>query len=163
MIYFLQRLRTIVLYSLALCLLLPAAAQAQQFETGYFSLELPSGWSIIEEGDVLIGNAPGDDTVFNITLTAVEELNLEKQVKEQAEGNSVKKIGPGYAYEDETGARYWIFGDQYAFGEFRTIQSSDELPGIIASLKATGHAPLGAAEVLKAANAPDVIAWLQFK
>ena len=155
--------RIIAVAIFALFLFYPLAAQAEKAELSYFSLELPAGWTAHEEGDLVILSTSDGETPLSIFLIAVEELDLEAQVEETAEGNTTSKLGVGYVCEDDTKARYWMFGANSAFIGFRSPETTPEVAAIIASLKSSEQAPLGTDEVFKAANDPQVIDWLMFK
>ena len=163
MFRYLTHIRASVFLSLVFCLLAPGFASAEKAEAEDFNAELPKGWVHEAGGDFIVFCDPDGEGILFVTLKAVEELDLPQMAKEQADGQPVKKLNNGYAYENANGGRYWIVGHEAAFGEFHTVKAHADIPKILASLRAENAAPFDVDRVFKEVNAPEVLDWLMFK
>ncbi len=134
-------------------------------DVGDYSVQTPKDWMFSQEESMTAFRAPEDAHSILVLTTMYENGKLDAIIKEQAGKNTeVRKQpdGRSYMYEDASGSRVW--GMLSKNGQFCEITVENEFEGtgaFLASMKPGDDAP-GMKDVIKAANSPEVVAWLSF-
>lgn len=161
-----KRSSAVALLGLCCLVLSPGGSVAAPRTVGDFSVELPSGWKVVEEGNSLVISSPKEDCCITVLEQDCFNGDLELMAKSSANttnGSDLRTLGEGkgVVYADRVG-RYWVglLNDKYM--EVTVGHKCKGAGAIMKSLKpsakAKDAAPLD--KLLAILNSPENAKWL---
>ena len=139
----------------------PTAEEAMMF----FSFDPPAGWSLNYEASMAFLGPPEGDAAVMILEMQFDNGDLPLMARNRAGKNPLRLLNGGalgYIFEDSCGGRAWgMMTEDEQFCEISLPRRYEGLARLLAGFKADPEIP-GAAAIIRAANSPEVLSWLNY-
>lgn len=154
-----------LIFSLALVLIcLAPFSHAARQDAGAFSAELPDGWTMTKEDELIRFAEPDGPAEITVILRKYEKPEVKAIITEMVGQTPVNMLADNiYLYEDSSGTRGWsMIGSDGLFVDIGANMPVYDMNAFLSGLKAAEEEK-GLAEIFAAALASDeAVEWLAF-